>query len=326
MNRPDITPVTPRRGLYPEIAARASGRLPVGGGHELYFEECGRPDGVPAVVLHGGPGGGCSPAMRRFFDPKAWRVILFDQRGCGRSTPHSSLSSNTTWDLVDDLERLRERLGVDKWVLFGGSWGSTLALAYAQRHTDRVLGMILRGVFLVTPEELNWFYGGPAGTVLPGAWAQFLDLLDLHERDAPIPAYYQRLTRRTRGERADAAKAWTAWENAAIDVRKSAPPPILAPRAADALARLECHYFVHGGFLKTPYQLLNSAGRLAGIPGTLIQGRLDLVTPPRAAHELRAAWPDADLQVVSGAGHVSADPRIVDRLVRATDLYALRLS
>lgn len=316
------------RALYPEIPARASGRLRVGAGHEIFYEECGRPDGAPIVVLHGGPGGGCSPAMRRFFDPSVWRIILFDQRGCGRSTPHASLRANTTWELVDDMERLRVRLGVDRWALFGGSWGSTLAVAYAQTYRDRVLGLVLRGVFLLTPEELAWFYGGHAGAILPEAWSRFLGHLDPHERDDPISAYHRRLVGRVRAERSAAARAWTAWESAAIDARR----PMLAgrtpldPRAADALARLECHYFLNGGFLKRPRQLLDEAPRLKGLPGAIVQGRMDLVTPPRAAIRLASAWPDASVRIVDAAGHAASDPGIIDGLVRATDALGARLA
>lgn len=312
------------RDFYPEIRARRSGRLHVGDGHELYLEECGDPDKPAAIVLHGGPGGGCSPAMRRFFDPARWRVILFDQRGCGRSRPHGSISSNSTWDLVADMERIRRHLDIGRWTLFGGSWGSTLALAYAQANPERVDGLILRGVFLSTPEELHWFYGGEAGRMLPEAWDSFLGELDPSERRDPISAYYARLRSRNQRVRRAAAEAWCAWETAAIeapyDVR--VPSARLSPSTTYALARMETHYFHHRCFFDRPYQLLDDADRLAGLPGVIVQGRLDLVTPPRAAYQLAERWQDVRLEILADAGHAASEPPIVDGLVRATDALA----
>lgn len=316
-----------RRRLYAEGAPYEVGRLRVSDGHILYYEQCGRRDGPAVVVLHGGPGGACSPAMRRFFDLSRWRVILFDQRGCGRSTPHASLHANTTWDLVEDMEALRRAVGVERWSLFGGSWGSTLALAYAARHADRIAGVIVRGVFLMTPDEVDWFYGGGAGARLPDAWRRFLAPLNPDERADPIPAYYARLTGDDPAVRARAAIAWTSWESAAIDpsrTRFEMRPP--DQRAADALARIECHYFHHGGFLDAPDQLLNAADALADTPGFIVQGGSDLVTPPGAARRLAERWPQAAFQIVDGAGHAASEPGIIDGLVRATDALVDQLA
>ncbi len=265
--------------------------------------------------------------MRRFFDPKRWRVILFDQRGSGRSSPHSSLAHNTTWTLVDDMEQLRRHLGVSRWCLFGGSWGSTLALAYAAHHLDRVTGLILRGVFLMTPAELDWFYGGGAGAILPEAWDRFLGALSPNERSAPIPAYYARLTGDDARTRAAAALAWTAWESAALDPWRGAAGPRLRqsadPAATDALARIECHFFHHNGFLNHPNEIADVSHTLTDVPGRIVQGRLDLVTPPRAAYTLARDWGAAcRLTMVEGAGHAASDPGIIDGLVRATDAFA----
>lgn len=320
--------VVPHRGLYPPIDPYRSGRLPVGDGHDLYWEECGRQDRPVVAVLHGGPGGGCSPTMRRFFDPEKWRVILYDQRGCGRSRPVSSLEHNTTHDLVADLEQLREHLGIERWALFGGSWGSTLALAYAQAHAERVTGLILRGIFLMTPQELEWFYGGGAGALLPEAWAAFLEHLEPEERGEPVASYYRRLTSSDMRTRRTAAEAWTAWESAAID-------PVHGPRprrrgmgaeAIDALARIECHYFVNRGFLDDPNALLSGVEALRGTPCWIVQGQLDFVTPPRSAWLLSHAWPEASFALAPGAGHAASDPLLVNHLVRATDDLAVVLS
>lgn len=313
-------------GLYPDIRPYARHRLPVGEGHELYVEECGSPEGLPAVFLHGGPGAGVEPFHRRFFDPHAYRVVLYDQRGAGRSTPHASLEANTTWHLVADLERLREHLGIERWVLFGGSWGSTLALAYAQRHPQRVLGMILRGVFLCTRRELDWFYRDGASRLFPDRWEEFLRPIPEAERGDLLQAYHRRLTGENELARMAAAKAWAQWEAALCTLR---PDPALVahltdPRVALALARIECHYFVHGAFLE-PEQLLRDAPRLAGIPGILIHGRYDVVCPLEAAWRLHRAWPEAELRVVEGAGHSAGEPGIAQALVEATGAMAARL-
>ncbi len=328
------------KGLYPDIAPYASGRLDVGDGHSLYWEECGNPRGAPVVVLHGGPGAGCSPTMRRFFHPQRWRVILFDQRGAGRSTPHGGLERNTTWDLVADMERVRIHRKITSWTLFGGSWGSTLALAYCARHAAKVNAVVLRGVFLMSPGEIAWFYGGGAGAVLPEAWERFLAHLPADEHDAPIRGYYARLTSEDAHTRLAAARAWTRWESAALRAPLALGAPLRGrwrrrpadgERAEDgageersrsgmeALARIECHYCVHNGFLDGPDALLEAAAALSDTPGYIVQGRFDLVTPPRAAWRLAKAWPSAQILIAAGAGHAASEPQIVDGLVRATD-------
>lgn len=313
-----------RRELYPEINPEASGRFQVGQGHALYWETCGDADAPPIAVLHGGPGGGSSPAMRRFFDPARWRIILYDQRGCGRSTPRSSLEENTTWRLVEDLEKLRETLGVERWALFGGSWGSTLALAYAEAHPERVTGLILRGVFLMTPQEIDWFYRGGAGAILPEAWERFLAPVPQDARADPVAAYYALLTGEDARKRAAAARAWTSWESEALSPRErvSALRRPTDGGSIDALARIECHYFQHQGFLKSPTQLLDDAAKLARTPIHIVQGRYDLVTPPRAAWTLANALASARLEIIPDGGHAASDPGIVDGLVRATDALA----
>jgi len=296
------------RQLYPAIRPEATGCLDVGDGHQLHFETCGRSDAPAVVVLHGGPGGGISPALRRFFDPDRWRVILLDQRGAGRSTPHASITANTTWHLVDDLERLRTHMGIDAWALFGGSWGSTLALAYAEAHPERVLGLFLRGVFLATEPEIDWFYGGGASAVLPEAWERFLAPLDEDERAAPIPAYHKRLILDDPETRRPAALAWSGWESAAL----SRSPHRQSfgggrrgdPAAADALARIECHYMANNCFLERPDQLMANLGAITHLPAYIVQGRIDLVTPPRTAWRLARAWPSAHLSIVEGAGQI----------------------
>ena len=324
-----MTAIHPSRSLYPALDPRVSGRLGVGDGHELYWEECGRADGVPVVVLHGGPGGGSAPPMRRFFDPERWRVVLVDQRGAGRSTPHASLHANTTAHLVDDIERLRNALGIDAWAVFGGSWGSTLALAYAQAHPDRVLGLVLRGVFLFTPPEVDWFYRGGASALLPDAWERFLAPLPPAARADPLAGYHPFLIHPDVAARRSHALAWTDWEGAAL-ARSSSPQRASFARAhdtasADALARIECHYMINGGFFDRPDQLMEDVERLRDIPGFIVQGRIDLVTPPAAAWRLAKAWPGADLSIVDGAGHAATEPGIAQGLVRATDQLATRL-
>jgi proline iminopeptidase len=318
-----------RRALYPPVDPRQSGRLPVGNGHELYWEECGRADGVPVVVLHGGPGGGLSPAMRRFFDPRRWRVALFDQRGAGRSTPRAGLEANTTADLVEDIERLRERLGIEAWAVFGGSWGSTLALAYAEAHPDRVLGLILRGVFLFTRAEVDWFYRGGVSPLLPEAWDRFLAPLSLGERGDPVAGYHRVLAGEDFESRRLHVRAWADWESAALTrapARRYALARHADPESADALARIECHYMAHDGFFEQPDALMDGLGRVRDLPCFIVQGRLDLVTPPRTAVRLAKAWPGSRLTLVESAGHAAVEPGLVDGLVRATDELAQRLT
>ena len=309
--------------LYPPIEPNRTGRLAVGPPHELYWEESGRPDGTPVVFVHGGPGGGTSPGHRRYFDPAAYRIVLFDQRGCGRSTPHASLEANTTWDLVADMERLRESLGIDRWVVFGGSWGSTLSLAYAERHPERVRALVLRGIFLLRPHELRWFYQEGASFVFPDAWEAYLATIPEAERDDLIAAYHRRLTSPDPEVRLAAARAWSVWEASTSRLR---PDPHLvetfgADEFAEAFARIECHYFVHGGFFEPRDQLLRDIDRIRTIPGVIVQGRYDVVCPMTTAWDLHRAWPEAELHVVGDAGHAAAEPGTVDRLVEATDRF-----
>lgn len=315
-----------RRLLYPPIHATQTFRLPVSGGHELHVEECGRPDGLPVITLHGGPGGGVSPALRRFFDPHRYRIILFDQRGCGRSTPHGGLENNTTADLIDDIERIRERMGVDKWLVFGGSWGATLAIAYARQHPDRCLGLVLRGVFLCTELELNWFYRQGANMLFPDAWERLVDPLAPEERGDIVRAYYERLAEPDIIRRRPDALAWARWESALISMTGDPSAPLADPIRSDALARLETHYFVHKGFLERDGVLLEDVGRFSHLPGVIVQGRYDMVTPPRSAWSLARAWPRARLQMIGDAGHAAGEPGVVDALVRATDAFADRMS
>ena len=316
----------PRRGLYPETDPFSFGWLATGGPHELYYEECGNPHGKAAVVLHGGPGGAINPTMRRFFDPEKWRVALFDQRGCGRSRPNASLEDNTTWDLVEDIERLRKHLGVEKWTVFGGSWGSTLALAYAVTHPDRVEGLVLRGIFLLTQKELDWFYQEGASMLFPDAWEKFLAPIPAAERGNMVQAYHRRLTHPDRKTQAEAAAAWSQWEGDTISIRgpEARPPKFNEVDFAIAFARIECHFFAHRGFFKHDGWLLKQIPKIRHIPGWIVQGRFDVVTPMASAWALYKAWPEAKFNVVWDAGHASTEPGIVDGLVRATD-EALRV-
>ncbi|AHE99780.1 prolyl aminopeptidase [Thioalkalivibrio paradoxus] len=313
--------------FYPAIEPNRTGRLDVGDGHRLYWEECGRPDGIPAVFLHGGPGSGCEPWHRRFFDPERYRIVLFDQRGSGRSTPHASLDANTTPHLVADIERLRVALGIERWLVFGGSWGSTLGLAYAESHPDRVLGLILRGIFLCRPRDIAWFYQSGADRLFPEAWADYLEPIPEAERGDLVAAYHRRLTDADPAVRERAAQAWSVWEGRCSCLQPN--PDVLAhfaaPAVAVSLARIECHYFINGSFL-APDQLLRDAGRLARIPGMIVHGRYDVVCPVEQAVALHRAWPAAKLQIVPDAGHSAAEPGIAERLVAATDDFAARLA
>jgi proline iminopeptidase len=314
------------RDLYPDIRPYAARQLAVGGGHELYIEECGTPTGLPVLFLHGGPGGGCEPWHRRFFDPERYRIVLFDQRGCGRSTPHASLQDNTTWDLVGDMEQIRQALGIDSWVLFGGSWGSTLALAYAQRHPERVLGMVLRGIFLCRPHEIRWFYQQGASRIFPDYWAEFEAVIPADERHDMLGAYHRLLTGDNEIKRMAAAKAWSVWEGrtATLLPNGAVVEHFADPRVALSMARIECHYFMNDAFLRTN-QLLEDAHRLDGIPGIIVHGRYDLICPLENAWQLHRAWPDAELKIVADAGHSAAEPGIAAALVAATKTLAARL-
>jgi len=310
--------------LYASIEPYDARMLDVGDGHQIYVEQCGNPAGMPVVVLHGGPGGGCSPAMRRYFDPKIYRIVLFDQRGCGRSRPHASVQANTTWHLVADIEMIREVLKVERWVAFGGSWGATLALIYAQSHPDRVMHLILRGVFLMTQAELAWFYGGGAGRFWPELWADFAGMVPEQERDDLMAAYHRRLFGDNDGEQLRFAQAWAAWENALASINSDGLGRVGPGQYARAFARLENHYFVNAGFLAEDGQILRDIGKIAHIPGTIVQGRYDMICPPVSASKLHAAWPKSDLRMVARAGHALSEPGISAELVRATDALAAR--
>jgi proline iminopeptidase len=321
-----ITAEKPRDALYPPIRPYRTGRLPVSALHELYFEQSGNPKGKPVVFLHGGPGGGTDPKMRRFFNPRRYRIVLFDQRGCGKSTPHASLEENTTWDLVADIERLREHLGIDRWQVFGGSWGSTLALAYAQRHPKRVTGMVLRGIFLLRRSELEWFYQNSHGAaaLYPDLWERFVAPIPEDERYDMMRAYYRRLTSSDTRERNVAARAWSIWE-AATSHLLSDPADIAkfkVAKYAAAFARIECHYFVNGGFLDSDDQLLRDVALIRKIPCVIVQGRYDLICPMRSAWDLHRAWPRSKLVIVPDAGHSAFEPGIAKALRQATDGFA----
>jgi len=318
-----MPPIQQTDPLYPPIEPYLERRLEVGDGHELYVEECGNPDGVPALFLHGGPGAGCGPSHRRFFDPTRYRIVLFDQRGSGRSTPHAGLDGNTTWELVADIERVRALLGIDRWLVFGGSWGSTLGLAYAETHPERVSALVLRGIFLCRSEEIHWFYQQGANWVFPDHWRDFLAPIPEAERDDLLHAYHRRLTGDDAEVRLAAAKAWSIWEGRCATLL---PDPGIRTAFSDnhlalSLARIECHYFVNRSFLE-PNQLLRNAHRLSDIPGVIIHGRYDLICPLRSAWELHQAWPRADFQLIPDAGHAAFEPGIARALVAATDRFA----
>jgi proline iminopeptidase len=318
----------PADGLYPALRTYRTGRLRVSPVHELYFEESGNPEGKPVVFLHGGPGAGSNPQMRRFFNPARYRIVLFDQRGCGKSTPHASLDDNTTWDLVDDTEKLREHLGIERWQVFGGSWGSTLALAYAQKHPQRVTELVLRGIFLLRRSELEWFYQNSEGaaSLYPDLWEHYVKPIPEEERYDMMRAYYRRLTSTDARERNAAARAWSIWEGATSHLRTD-PGYVAKFQDADyaaAFARIECHYFVNNGFLDADDQLLRDVPKIQHIPATIVQGRYDVVCPMRSAWHLHRAWPEAQLVVVPDAGHSAFEPGIAKALRKATDSYARR--
>ncbi len=311
------------RSLYPEIEPYDTGRLKVSALHTLYYEQCGNPRGKPVVFLHGGPGGGCNARCRQFFDPDAYRIILFDQRGCGRSTPHAELRENTTWDLVADIERLRAHLGIGRWQVFGGSWGSTLAVAYAEAHPEQVTELVLRGIFLLRRWELEWFYQQGCDALFPDAWEKYIEPIPSVERGDLISAYHRRLTHDDPAVRLAAARAWSIWEGSTSFLYQDAAhiESSGADEFAQAFARIECHYFVHGGFMRSDRQLLEDIDRIRQIPATIVQGRYDVVCPMRSAWDLHRAWPEADLRIVTDAGHSAFEPGNIDALVRATDRY-----
>ena len=315
-----------RRTLYPEIEPYRSGHLDVGDGHSLYWELCGNPEGKPVVFLHGGPGSGSSPDHRRQFDPQAYNILVFDQRGCGRSTPFASLEANTTWHLVEDIEKLRVEVAqVDKWQVFGGSWGSTLSLAYAQKYPERVTELVLRGIFLFQQTELDWLYRYGASELFPEGWDAFIGLVPQDERGDPVEAYRKRLTSDDPAVQLAAAKAWSTWE--ALTVTLLPDPKMMAEftedRHAISIARIENHYMANKGWLEEG-QLLRGVDKIRHIPAVIVQGRHDCCTPPRAAWQLKKAWPEVDLQIVPDGGHLYSEPGVLDGLIRATDRFAAR--
>jgi proline iminopeptidase len=311
------------RSLYSEIEPFNRGTLAVSSLHTLYYEESGNPHGKPVVFLHGGPGGGTNPKCRRFFDPAIYRIVLFDQRGCGKSTPHAELTDNTTWDLVADIERIRAHLSIDRWQVFGGSWGSTLALAYAQTHPDRVTELVLRGIFLLRRSELEWFYQQGCNALYADAWETYRDAIPEVERADFMSAYYRRLTSPDAKTRVAAARAWSVWEGATSFLWQDRTH--IASSGEDefalAFARIECHYFVNGGFLEHDDQLLRNVERIRKIPAVIVQGRYDVVCPMRSAWDLHRAWPEADLKIVQDAGHSAFEPGIMHELLEATDRF-----
>ncbi|WP_337244212.1 prolyl aminopeptidase [Luteimonas sp. gir] len=312
------------RQLYPAIEPYDTGSLAVDDRHVLYYEQCGNPKGKPVVLLHGGPGGGCSPKMRCFHDPAKYRIVLFDQRGAGRSTPHADLVANTTWDLVADIERLREHLGIEQWQVFGGSWGSTLALAYAQSHARRVNELVLRGIFMLRRWELEWFYQEGASRLFPEAWQQYIAAIPHNERGDLIAAFHKRLTSDDEGVRLDAARAWSVWEGATsfLHIDEDFADSHADARFALAFARIENHYFVNGGFFEVDDQLLRDAYRIVDIPGVIVHGRYDVVCPVQNAWDLHQVWPKAELVITPASGHSAFEAENIDALVRATDRFA----
>ena len=309
--------------LYPPISPYDSGMYDVGDGHQVYWEVCGNPNGKPVVFLHGGPGGGCSPEHRRLFNPDKYRIVLFDQRGCGRSTPHANLVANTTWDLVGDIERLRRHLQIEQWQVFGGSWGSTLALAYAQAYPERVTELVLRGIFLLRQAELHWYYQDGASWMRPDRWDAFIAPIPENERHDLMGAYRRLLTGDDEVKKLEAARAWSVWE--ASTVTMETKPDLVAEfedaHHALAFARIENHYFVHHGFMEEG-QLLLDIDRMKHIPGVIVQGQYDLVTPPKSAWDLHRVWPNSQLHMVPGAGHAYNEPGVLEQLVAATDAFA----
>jgi proline iminopeptidase len=318
-------PAQPRRSLYPEIQPYETGMLDVGDGHRLYWELSGNPNGKPVVFLHGGPGGGSSPEHRRQFNPDKYKILVFDQRGCGKSTPYASLDHNTTWDLVGDIEKLRTQVAkVDKWQVFGGSWGSTLSLTYAQTHPERVTEIVLRGIFLFDQYEIDWMYtAGGASQVYPDKFEEFIGLIPKAERGNLVEAYRKRLTSEDKGVQLTAARAWSKWEGEIVTLLPS-PSTIehfTSPEMAVAVARIENHYMANHGWLGEG-QLLRDAHKLKGIPGVIVQGRHDTCTPPVAAWQLKHAWPEVELNIIPDAGHLFSEPGNLDGLIRATDKFA----
>ena len=310
--------------LYPANDAYQSDFLSVSGLHTIHFEQSGNPDGIPVVVLHGGPGGGMSPLYRRYFDPKLWRIIQFSQRGCGLSTPFAELRENTTWDLVDDTEKLREHLGIKSWAVFGGSWGATLSLAYAQTHPQACDALFLRGIFLLRKKELDWFYQEGCSRIYPDAWQHFLEPIPIAERGDLLGAFHRRLTSDDAKVRKAAARAWSVWEASTSKLiqDKNLMSSFAQDQFAEAFARIESHYFINKGFLDNENQLLDNMGLIQHIPGVIVQGRYDVICLPESAWELSLAWPHAKLHIIQDAGHSVSEPGIAACLVEATDAFA----
>jgi proline iminopeptidase len=310
--------------LYPPIEPYQSEKIKVSDLHEVYYEQCGNPDGEPVIFLHGGPGGGCHDDYRRYFNPKKYRIILFDQRGCGRSTPFACLEENTTWDLVSDIEKIRTTLGINRWAVFGGSWGSTLALSYAQAHPDQISALFLRGIFMLRKKEIEWFYQEGASKIFPDAWEKYLAPIPADQRGDLLSAYHQLLTSEDADLRKQAARAWSTWE---ASTSKLIPSQDLIndfgeDEFAEAFARIECHYFMNGGFFEQEDQLLNNIDSIRHIPAVIVQGRYDVVCPTESAWELHRAWPEADFILVEDAGHSLSEKGITEALVKATDTFA----
>ncbi len=310
--------------LFPPVDPYDQRMLDVGEGHRIYVEQCGNPLGLPVIVLHGGPGGGCSPAMRRYFDPAQYRIVLFDQRGCGRSRPHAAVDANTTWHLVADIERIRTALGIDRWMVFGGSWGATLALLYAQKHPDQATYLVLRGIFLMTKAELDWFYGGGAGVFFPDQWDRFMLPIPAEERGDLITAYNKRLFSGDTPLEMRCARAWAGWENALASIEHDGPPGESPADYARAFARLENHYFINDGFLPNDGHILENVPLVADIPATIVQGRYDMICPPVSAWKLAERWRRAELRLIPQAGHALSEPGISAELIRTTNAVARR--
>lgn len=311
------------RDFYPELEPFNSGLLKVSDIHTIYYEEAGNPHGKPVVFVHGGPGGGIDSTYRRFFDPKVWRIILFDQRGCGKSTPAFELEGNTTWDLVADMEMIRSHLSVTKWTVFGGSWGSTLALTYAITHTDKVQALILRGIFLLREKEIKWFYQEGASFIFPDAWEKFLGPIPANERHDLVSAYYRRLTAEDHKIRTEAAKAWSVWEGSTSKLHMDADfiERFEGDAFALAFARIECHYFTNKGFFEDDGWILKNVDKIRHIPAWIVQGRYDVVCPATSAYELHMKWPESKLFIIPDAGHSASEPGIKSKLIEATDYF-----